>query len=57
MLTFIKKLFGGSSVNFKKLVKTGAVIVDVRSASEYKAGHIPAQRTIRWIISVPKSPS
>lgn len=40
MLTFLKKLFGRTTVNFKELVKNGAVIVDVRSATEYKAGHI-----------------
>lgn len=40
MLTFLKKLFGGTTVNFKELVKNGAVIVDVRSVTEYKTGHI-----------------
>lgn len=44
MLTFIKRLFGGTAVNFKELVKTGAVIVDVRSTSEFKAGHIPGSK-------------
>ena len=40
MLAFIKKLFGGTPVNYKELVSNGAIIVDVRSAGEYKTGHI-----------------
>ncbi len=44
MLGFLKKLFGGTSVNYKELVSNGAIIVDVRSASEYKAGHIPGSK-------------
>jgi rhodanese-related sulfurtransferase len=44
MLEFLKKLFGGVSVNFKELITKGAIIVDVRSNSEYKAGHIPGSK-------------
>ncbi|MEK7224325.1 MAG: rhodanese-like domain-containing protein [Bacteroidota bacterium] len=44
MLDFLKKLFGGDSTDYKELVTRGAVIVDVRSAAEYKAGHIPGSR-------------
>jgi rhodanese-related sulfurtransferase len=44
MLGFLKKLFGGASVNYKELVSKGAIIVDVRSAGEYKAGHIPGSK-------------
>jgi phage shock protein E len=44
MLGFLKKLFGGTSANYKELVSNGAIIVDVRSASEYKAGHIPGSK-------------
>jgi len=40
MLGLLKKIFGGSSVNYKELVSNGAVIIDVRSPGEYKAGHI-----------------
>lgn len=40
MLGFFKNLFGGSSVNYNELVKNGAIIVDVRSVAEFKAGHI-----------------
>ena len=44
MLTLLKKLFGGASVNYKELVSNGAIIADVRTASEYKAGHIPGSK-------------
>src|SRR5687767_8652507 len=41
MRNILKKLFdAGSSVNFKKLAKKGAVIIDVRTAAEFKMGHI-----------------
>lgn len=39
-MSLLKKLFGGSSVDFAELVKQGAVIVDVRTPAEYKGGHI-----------------
>ena len=44
MLGFLKKLFGGTSVDFKELVNKGAVIIDVRSPGEYKSGHIKGSR-------------
>jgi phage shock protein E len=44
MLGFLKKLFGGTTVNFKELVNNGAVIIDVRSPGEYKSGHIKGSR-------------
>ena len=44
MLGFLKKLFGGTSVNYKELLSKGAIIVDVRSTGEYKAGHIPGSK-------------
>lgn len=40
MLEFLKNLFGGPKVDFKTLVQNGAVIIDVRTPAEYKAGHI-----------------
>ena len=46
MFEFIKKIFGGSSVNYKELVNKGAVIVDVRSKAEYNAGHISGSKNI-----------
>ncbi|MFN4313964.1 MAG: rhodanese-like domain-containing protein [Chitinophagaceae bacterium] len=41
MFGFIKRLFGaGPSVDFNALLKRGALIVDVRTSSEYRSGHI-----------------
>ncbi|MFT3747433.1 MAG: rhodanese-like domain-containing protein [Agriterribacter sp.] len=41
MLGVIKKLFGGgSAVDYKALLSRGAVIVDVRTAAEFRSGHI-----------------
>jgi rhodanese-related sulfurtransferase len=40
-MSFLKKLFGiGPSVDYTKLMSEGAVIVDVRTSSEYRSGHI-----------------
>lgn len=44
MLAFLKKLFGGTPVNYKELISKGAIIADVRSANEYKDGHIPGSK-------------
>lgn len=44
MLGFLKKLFGGTTVDFKELVNNGAIIVDVRSPGEYKTGHIKGSK-------------
>lgn len=44
MLGFLKRAFGGSSVNYRELVAGGAVIVDVRSPGEFRSGHIPGSR-------------
>lgn len=41
MINTLKKIFGfGPSVNYAELVKNGAIILDVRSKSEYAGGHI-----------------
>lgn len=40
MLSLIKKLFGGTSVDFKQLMNEGALIIDVRTPGEFKSGHI-----------------
>ena len=41
MLDFIKKLFSKApETDFASLVRNGAVIVDVRTADEFKSGHI-----------------
>ena len=40
MLNALKQLFGlGPSVDYKALIEAGAVILDVRSPSEFKGGH------------------
>lgn len=41
MLTALKKLLGfGPAVDYKQLLREGAVIVDVRTKGEYAGGHI-----------------
>ena len=45
MLSIFKKLFKPSA-DMAKLVEQGAVIVDVRTKDEYKAGHIAGSRNI-----------
>lgn len=41
MITLLKKIFGlGPTVNYSELVEQGAIIVDVRSKSEFSGGHI-----------------
>jgi len=44
MLGFLKKIFGGTTINYKELVSNGAIIVDVRTSGEFKAGHIPGSK-------------
>ena len=39
-MSILKKLFGGTSVDLKALVKEGAMIIDVRSPAEFNRGHI-----------------
>jgi rhodanese-related sulfurtransferase len=46
MFGFLKKLFGGPAVDYKSLLAKGALIIDVRTPAEYKAGHIPGSRNI-----------
>lgn len=36
----LSSIFGGTKVDFKKMVKDGAVILDVRTPAEYNGGHI-----------------
>lgn len=45
MLDFMKSLFKGNG-DVAKLVKGGAVVVDVRTKGEYKAGHIDGSKNI-----------
>lgn len=47
MLNTIKKILGlGPSVDWKGLMKNGAVIVDVRTKGEYQLGHIAGSQNI-----------
>ena len=39
-MSIVKKIFGGTSVDFKALVKNGAMIIDVRTPAEFKGGHV-----------------
>jgi phage shock protein E len=41
MITLLKKLFGsGHAEDYSELMKKGAQIIDVRTAGEYRSGHI-----------------
>ena len=41
MIQLLKKIFGiGPKVNYAELMANGAVIVDVRTPSEFRGGHI-----------------
>lgn len=41
MWSLIKSLFGmGPSVNYAEIIKSGGVVVDVRTPREYAGGHI-----------------
>lgn len=47
MINTIKKLLGlGAAVDYKELIKKGAVILDVRSKGEYESGHIKGAMNI-----------
>ncbi len=47
MIGIIKKMLGiGPEVNYAELVKKGALVLDVRSVSEYASGHIKGSRNI-----------
>jgi phage shock protein E len=45
MFSIIKKLLG-SGTNIKEVLNEGAVIVDVRTAEEYRQGHITGSKNI-----------
>lgn len=47
MFDSIKSLFGmGTPVDYKTLVKEGALILDVRSPMEFQGGHIKGSKNI-----------
>ncbi len=47
MLQLIKQIFSpGEPVDFQQLLKDGAIVLDVRTPSEYKSGHIKKSKNI-----------
>ncbi|QCX53744.1 rhodanese-like domain-containing protein [Elizabethkingia sp. JS20170427COW] len=40
MLKILKNIFKKNTIHYAELVKNGAIILDVRSKSEYEKGHI-----------------
>ena len=47
MINTLKQIFGiGQSVDYAQLIKQGAIIVDVRSKSEFSGGHIKGSLNI-----------
>lgn len=40
MISLLKKLFVGKSMDWAKLIADGAQVIDVRSPAEYQSGHI-----------------
>lgn len=40
MFNFLKKLFGGETVDLKELMANGAKVIDVRTPQEFNSGHI-----------------
>ena len=46
-MSLMETLFGKKEkIDFKELIKTGAIVVDVRSPVEYSNGHIPGSLNI-----------
>jgi rhodanese-related sulfurtransferase len=59
MFNFLKKLFGGgSSANLTELLAQGAIVLDVRTREEFKAGHpagaqnVPLQELDRHVLKI-----
>lgn len=47
MIALLKKIFGfGTSVDFKALVSSGALIIDVRTPTEFTSGHVDIAQNI-----------
>ena len=40
MLSLLKKLFKSTEVDLSQLIKDGAIIIDVRSKTEFASGHV-----------------
>lgn len=59
MFNFLKKLFGGGgSSNLMEILAQGAIVLDVRSREEFKAGHpqgaqnVPLQELDRHLLKI-----
>ncbi len=39
-------MFSGSKVDYAELISKGAIVVDVRSIQEFKAGHVKGSKNI-----------
>jgi len=46
VINLIKKFFKREKTDFASLVREGAVIIDVRTAAEFREGHIRGSRNI-----------
>ncbi|MBK9107400.1 MAG: rhodanese-like domain-containing protein [Saprospiraceae bacterium] len=46
MIQFLKKMFSNTKVDYKQIVKAGAIILDVRTPAEFSGGHIPGSLNI-----------
>jgi phage shock protein E len=46
MIDFFRNLFRSEKPDFAKLIKEGALIIDVRTAAEYAGGHIKGSSNI-----------
>lgn len=46
MISLLKKLFQKNNPPLEQIIQNGAVIVDVRTAQEYKQGHIQSSKNI-----------
>lgn len=46
MLTFLKSLFGNKNKALEEALENKAIIVDVRTAAEYKQGHLKNSKNI-----------
>lgn len=45
-MSFLKRLFNRPKVDFKELIKNGAIVIDVRTSAEFKSGHIKGAKNI-----------
>ena len=46
MIALLRKIFGGTTINFKELVSQGAIIIDVRTTAEFKEGHLNGSKNM-----------